>query len=128
MRWLARAAALVLPALVVGGGFVLLQPPLEPTGRAAFVDRRMLVARPAVVVLGSSLARMDVDRAVLASGLGIPPEEIEVITVPNATAAHWYAILKNHVFGLGVRPRLVIVAGALTTMVTPASPTTLSTG
>lgn len=98
---------------------MLLQPPLEATGRAAFVDRRMLVGRPAVVVLGSSLARMDIDRAVLASGLGIPSEEIEVITVPNATAAHWYAILKNHVFGLGLRPRLVIVAGALTTMVTP---------
>jgi hypothetical protein len=119
VRWHTRVAAVVLPALVVGGGLALLQPPMEATGRAAFVERRMLVGRPAVVVLGSSLARMDIDRAVLAAGLGIPAEEVEVITVPNATAAHWYAILKNHVFGLGLRPRLVIVAGALTTMVTP---------
>ncbi len=119
-RFGALALAIVLPLAVLGAGWSALGRPDGATGKALAMDRELLEAGPPdVVVLGSSLARTNVDLDVLASELGIPRRRIALLTLPNATAAHWYAILENRVFASGYRPRLVIMVGALTTMVTP---------
>ncbi len=119
-RFGALALAIVLPLAVLGAGWSALGRPDGATGKALAMDRELLEAGPPdVVVLGSSLARTNVDLDVLATELGIPRRRIALLTLPNATAAHWYAILENRVFASGYRPRLVIMVGALTTMVTP---------
>ena len=116
----ASMLALALPMLVFGAGGWALGRPDGATGKALAMDRELLEAGPPdVVVLGSSLARTNVDLDVLASELGVPRRRIVLLTLPNATAAHWYAVLENRVFAKGYRPRVVIMVGALTTMVTP---------
>ncbi len=118
MRATLRAAGLAI-VLPVGVGFLagwaLLHPP-EEHGFARAFDRRMDEHSPEVLVLGSSLAHRGVDLGVLARELGVPRDRVEMLQLPHASAAHWYAILKNRVYERGHRPRLVIVAGALTTM------------
>lgn len=118
-RLLAAVLAIVLPALVLGWGYHRLQRPARATGKAADFDRKLRVFPPKVLVLGSSLARTDVQIDVLADELGIPRKRVVMLTLPNSTAAHWYAILKNRVFARGYEPELVLMVGALTTFVTP---------
>ncbi|MCB9665357.1 MAG: hypothetical protein H6732_14695 [Alphaproteobacteria bacterium] len=117
---LAVMLALVLPLVVLGMAWKGLQRTGEATGKAIVMERQLRAAgQVEVVVLGSSLARTDVDAATLADALGIPTRAVVMLTLPNATAAHWYAILDNRVFANGHRPRVVLFVGALTTMLTP---------
>ncbi len=112
--------AVLLPLAVFAGAASLLQQPEHAEGRTLAMDRSLRQADEVeVVVLGSSLARTNVDVAVLADGLGIARRNVVLLTLPNATAPHWYAVLKNRVFARGHRPKLVLMVGALTTMVTP---------
>lgn len=120
VRPIAALLAVVLPFVILGGAWVWLDAPTGPTGKALAMDRELLESGPPdVVVLGSSLARTNVDLDVLAKGLDIPRRRIVLLTLPNATAAHWYAVMENRLFAQGYRPRLVLMVGALTTMVTP---------
>ncbi len=112
----AAGLAVVLPlGVVLAAGWALLHPP-EEHGFARAFDRRLDDHPPEVLVLGSSLAHRGVDLGVLARELGVPRDRVEMLQLPHASAAHWYAMLKNRVYERGHRPRLVIVAGALTTM------------
>lgn len=117
---LAVLLAIVLPLLLLAGAWKALQREGEATGKAIIMERQLAAAgRVEVVVLGSSLARTDVDAPTLAEALGVPTRSVVMLTLPNATAAHWYAILDNRVYGQGYRPRYVLFVGALTTMITP---------
>lgn len=115
-RALAIAAAVLLPAAVLGTVWEHFQQPPELSGHAADFELRLAMAPPRVVVLGSSLAHRGVDLDVLARSLGVAREEVVMLQLPHAASAHWYAILKNRVFSGGYRPELVLVVGAMTTM------------
>jgi hypothetical protein len=118
-RLVALVLTVLVPVAVLGGGWALFQRPSAPTGKAAAMDRTLRRSgRTEVVVLGSSLARTDVRVDVLAQELGVPEKDIVLLALPNATAAHWYAILENRIYGNGYRPKAVLIVGALTTMVT----------
>lgn len=108
--------ALLLPLVVMVAAWRgLREPPSDHGYASAFAER--LAGEPVeVVVLGSSLAHRGVDLSVLARELGLGREQVEMLQLPHASTAHWYAILKNHVYAQGHRPKLVIIAGALTTM------------
>lgn len=118
-QWLARGLAVLLPIAILFSAYETLQRPTKPTGKAAAFDRRLAESEVQIVVLGSSLARTDVDPALLASEMGIDRRGVVMLTLPNATAAHWYAVMKNRVFANGHQPRVVLLVGALSTMVTP---------
>ncbi|MCB9682296.1 MAG: hypothetical protein H6733_12585 [Alphaproteobacteria bacterium] len=107
--------ALLVPALVWGAAWQALKRPTVQ-GHAAQLDARLEGHDPQVIVLGSSLAHRGVDTAVLARELGLRQDAIVMLQLPHAEAAHWYAILKNRVYAHGYTPRLVLVVGALTTM------------
>lgn len=112
--------AAALPLMVLAGGWALLQRPERDDGKNLVMERALRQTDTLeVVVLGSSLARTNVDLDVLADGVGVPRRNVALLTLPNATAPHWYAILKNRIYAQGHRPRIVILVGALTTMVTP---------
>jgi hypothetical protein len=111
--------ALLLPTMLFGWGWAKLQRPPRATGKAAGMERKLRGQRPEVIVLGSSLARTNVESELLAQELGLNRKNVTMMTLPNATAAHWYAIMKNRVFANGHRPKAVIMVGALTTMITP---------
>jgi hypothetical protein len=117
-RPLPRLVAVLVPLLALGLAARHITRDAAPTGRALLIDRR-LVDEPAVLVLGSSLARADVLPEVVAEALGLPEGSVEVLTIPNATMPHVYAILAHRVYGNHHRPAMVIVAGALTSMITP---------
>lgn len=119
-RPVAWLLALVIPVIVFAGAWQWFQRPAEVTGKAAAMERTLQRGRrPDVVVLGSSLARTNVRLEVLADELGVHRKKVTLLALPNATAAHWYAIMKNRVFGNGYEPKIVLIVGALTTMVTP---------
>lgn len=92
-------------------------------GAAAAMDHLLAERTPEVVVLGPSYANTDLDPALLAQHLGVPEDEVVLLSVPNSTGAHWYAVLAHRVFGAGHRPRLVVVVSGLQSMLltTPLS-------
>ncbi|MCB9680308.1 MAG: hypothetical protein H6733_02475 [Alphaproteobacteria bacterium] len=119
-RPIAVAIALLIPLAVLMGTYGWFQRPAEVDGKAQSMERSLKKGgKPDIVVLGSSLARTNVRTELLADELGVPRRNVVLLTLPNATAAHWYAIMKNRVFANGYRPRAVIMVGALTTMLTP---------
>ena len=74
----------------------------------------MLAAQnPEVLILGNSLVNNAIDTPQLARTLGVPESKVLMISVPGSISAHWYAILKNHVYSQGHRPTLVMVVGSL---------------
>lgn len=107
---------LLAPILVLALGWWAVQGAQLEKSTADTFDDRLATHPPEVVVLGSSLANRGIDLGVLARELDVPREDITMLQLPHAAAAHWYAVLKNRVFANGHRPRVVIIAGALTTM------------
>jgi hypothetical protein len=105
----------LLPAAVLGAGYVHLRQPPELTGQAAQFDERLAESDAAVVVLGSSLANRGIDVSTLARELRVSESDIVMLQLPHSSSAHWYAVLKNRVFANGHRPRLVLIVGAMTT-------------
>ncbi len=118
-RRIAVAVAVLVPLMLFAWGYQKFQRPAKPDGKAAGMERKLRSQKPEIVVLGSSLARTNVDSEQLAKELGISRKHVVMMTLPNATAAHWYAMMKNRVFANGHRPKVVVMVGALTTMITP---------
>jgi hypothetical protein len=108
--------AALLPLLVLGVGAVHLSSPPDLSTRAVEFDRELAKARPEVIVMGSSLANRGIDLDVLAREVNVPADRLLVMQLPHSSLAHWYAMLKNRVFANGYRPKVVVVVGAMTTM------------
>lgn len=83
---------------------------------ASAMDRLLESRRPRVVVLGPSYANTDVRTDLLAARLGLPRDEVVLLSVPNSVSAHWYAILRYRLFEAGQRPALVVVVSGLQSM------------
>jgi len=83
---------------------------------AAAVDWLLARHDPEVVLLGPSYANTDVRPDIIAARLKIPRNDIALVSIPNSVGAHWYAVLKNRVFGGGYRPKLVVVVSGLQSM------------
>jgi hypothetical protein len=110
------ALSIVLPLLILLGGWGLLRRPAAVSEEVWAFDRQLAVHEPEVIVFGSSLANRGVDLPVLARGLGLPENKILLMQLPHSSLAHWYAMLKNRVFANGHRPKLVLVVDAFTSM------------
>ncbi|MBX2803452.1 MAG: hypothetical protein KTR31_37575 [Myxococcales bacterium] len=74
--------------------------------------RRVVRQGYKVWVLGNSNAHTDVDPVELAAGLGVRPRDIAVLSIPNANAAHWVAMLRT-LRDAAQRPELVLVVSRL---------------
>ncbi|MEQ1508681.1 MAG: hypothetical protein ABMB14_41020, partial [Myxococcota bacterium] len=85
-------------------------------GAAAAMDRVLAARDPQVVVLGPSYANTDVRPELLAARLGVSKDDFALLSVPNSTGAHWYAVLKHRVFDPGYQPKLVVVVSGLQSM------------
>lgn len=112
---LALLAGLALPVAILGGGYSFLVGPSEDRGQVTVFEERLAESEPMVVILGSSLANRGIDMAVLARELRIEESKIVMLQLPHSASAHWFAVLKNRVFGNGYNPRLVLIVGAMTT-------------
>jgi hypothetical protein len=108
----------VLPAAVAAGWWWASTPSWQLDALAQQHHDTVASAQPAVVILGSSLAVRDLDRPTLARALDLPVERVVTLSVPAATAAHWYAVLSERVYGQGVVPERVVFADALASMLT----------
>ncbi len=125
---LARAAALLAPIPALGLLLLGLSAEVDDAreGRnAGLVIGGMLrrdgigkvmqrvVRRPfRVWVLGNSNANTDIDTQTLAELLEIPDESVAVLSIPNANAAHWVAMLRK-LRAAPRRPDLVLVVSRL---------------
>lgn len=85
-------------------------------GAPVAMERLLALRDPDVIVLGPSYANTDVRVDLLAARLGVSKDKIAMMSVPNSTGAHWYAVLKHRVFGGGYRPKLVVVVSGLQSM------------
>lgn len=86
-------------------------------GSAVDAMDRLLASRPPeVLILGPSYANTNVRPQQLAAALGLRPEQVALLSVPNSVGAHWYAILKYRVFEAGYRPKLIVVVSGLQSM------------
>lgn len=84
---------------------------LHADGVAAALDA-VLAQRPRVLVIGNSNANSDVDPVTLARGLAVRRDDVAVLSIPNASAVHFVAILRR-LQGRGWRPDLVLVVSRL---------------
>lgn len=112
----ALVVAILAPALILGWTLLQLREPPSLHGYAEDIEARLAASDPQVVILGSSMAHRGINLDLLAHELGLRSEQVVLLQLPHASAAHWYALLKNRVFANGYRPKLVIVAAAMTTM------------
>lgn len=135
-RVLAAVLAVVGPVLVLAAAWLLLDRYADPEERQAIanagrvlnarvaengdiveiMERMLRQAEPEVLLIGPSYANTDVDPDLLAQRLGLPRDDVLMLSVPNSVGAHWYAILKHRVFANGHRPRLVVVISGMQSM------------
>jgi hypothetical protein len=111
-------AAVVLPLLVLGGGYTLFshRDPGKLSPAAEKMNERLFAAPPDVVVLGNSLAAQSIDTTMLLEGLAMGNASCQVLDVSQSRPPTWYAVLENRVYGNAYKPRLVLVIGLLETM------------
>jgi len=93
------------------------------SGVVATIENVLKEEEPEVIILGNSLSNTDINPGLLARRLGLKKEKVQRFSVPNSLGPHWYAILKNRVYGNGYKPKLVIVLSDLQSLlaVTPRS-------
>ncbi|HMV65804.1 MAG TPA: hypothetical protein PKA64_03050 [Myxococcota bacterium] len=115
-RPLVLLVALLLPILVIGGGWYQLRKASGLSEDAAQFERELARREPEVIIFGSSLANRGVDLPVLARSLGLQENKVMLMQLPHSSIAHWYAMLKNRVFARGHEPKLVLVVDAFTSM------------
>jgi hypothetical protein len=106
------------PLLVLFLAYQILSVPPKLTGDALEFEQELAESDPRILVVGSSVARRDVDMEILAERLGVRPNRMLMLTLPNATGAHFYSVLKNRVYEKGYSPRGVIIVSALGTFLT----------
>lgn len=134
-RWLARILAIAVPLSIVAGSLLVLASErfqsfadaredrnagkvingrvVSSTGVAATIDAKLDKYEPQVVILGNSLSNTDLNPGLLADGLDIPANKVQKFSIPNSMAAHWYAIVKNRIYGNGHAPRIVLILSDL---------------
>jgi hypothetical protein len=118
----ARALAVILPLSLVGLAFARLGTGLSDDARRQLDNagqllngevlkvpvtdaiRTRMSASPRLVVLGNSHANTNVHLITLAPAFGIESREATRLSIPNTVGAHWYAILRHHVFVPGIEP------------------------
>ncbi len=108
---LAVALAVLLPVAMLGvplGWWARPDPPaaLSPT---AIRLEKSLGTDPEVIVLGASKVGTDLDVAVIAEAFASSRQELAPLNLSGTTAPVWYAILKNRVYGLDKKPKLILV-------------------
>lgn len=108
--------AILVPTAILGWTLAQLREPPSLHGYAADIEAKLEGTDPQVIILGSSMAHRGINLDLLAHELGLRTEQVVLLQLPHASAAHWYAMLKNRVLANGYHPKLVIVAGAMTTM------------
>lgn len=113
---IATLLAVLIPAVILGWALIQLRQPVTIHGYAADMEAKLEGTDPQVVILGSSMAHRGINLDLLAHELGLRTEQVVLLQLPHASAAHWYAMLENRVFAKGYHPKLVIIAGAMTTM------------
>lgn len=114
------ALAVLLPLAFVGGYLRLIQPPegaVEVAESARELDQEMAERSaegvPKVLLIGSSHLGRGIEPKALARALGLAPREVHALWRSNMQPPHWYAILKNRVYGNGHEPPVVVVVSTL---------------
>lgn len=118
-RLVHRVAAVLGPLLILLPPLAWWARPTEPTPPDATAQRieKAMASDPDVVLIGASKAWTDLDPALLAKELGLPPGAVGRANMSGSRAAVWYAILENRVFGTGATPRLVVIYGGFESLV-----------
>ncbi len=140
--WLPRVVAVALPAIIVAASVVLLEQArtaddrreianvgqvingrVLDVGTAEYIDRRMKMHEPDVVILGNSLSRTNVLPHALAQQLGLPKQKVQLFSIPKSLGPHWYAVTRNRIYANGHRPKVIIYLSDLQSLlaVTPRS-------
>lgn len=71
---------------------------------------------PRFVAIGNSVTAADIREEALSAGLHAGGA-VKVLTSPGSLAPTWYLVLKNEVFGAGVKPETVVLANPLSNFV-----------
>jgi hypothetical protein len=148
--WVVKALTLLMPALLLGGAaaHVLLvsgegeHGPQQAVDNAGWVlngrrlqrpvneriESDLVEYRPQILIVGNSTAHTNVDPKTIAQELGIPRAEVKVFAIPNAVTPHWYAMLKNRVYGQGHEAPVVVVVASLRSLLSTEPYTDASFG
>lgn len=103
--------AVIAPLVVFGGAYRLLSPAdapeIGPAARA--IDARVRDSGADVVVVGASYAYADINPTILGKALSATGTPAAIVSIGAANAPVWYALLKERVYGNGLRPALVVL-------------------
>ncbi len=84
---------------------------LGPTAQA--MNDQLDAHPPKVVLIGNSHLARSVDPAQLAVGLGLQPDEVQVLFQVSSRPAVWYALLEGRVYANGHEPDAVVIVEPL---------------
>lgn len=112
VRWAPRLVALLIPLVVLTAGAKALfsVPRKGVLSSARVISERLRARPPEVVLVGDSTAYSAVDEAFISEQTGL---EFHSLARQGTGPAVWYAILEQRVFLAGYRPKLIIVAANL---------------
>lgn len=115
IRWFPLLASLVGPAVVLGsaGAWWLREEEWAPSEQVQAMDASLVGVAPDVVVVGSSWAEMNVDRAELARGLDLDAAGVLTLSQRSSYPPIWYAMMKYRLAASEVRPRAIVVLTSL---------------
>ena len=119
-RALSALFAILGPALVLGAAWRewTTPAPWAPNDEVREFDA-LARAKPAdLVIVGPSFARTDLDPDALGRALARPPLRTTRFAQNLASAPMWYALLKERVYGNGLRPRAVVLVATLDYLLT----------
>lgn len=123
-RLVGLIGAVLGPLLVLLLASRALAPEAELRGKAVDHDRAAKARPWDIVVVGASFAQYDIDPELLAQRLGSSQDKALLLCVTASSAPVWYAVLKERVFGNGLKPKLVVlpisIATAMVTRLPPA--------
>ena len=94
------------------------------TSTVEAIAARIQEQRPTVIVIGDSIANNAIAGKRLAEGLKLPSKKVLMLTIPGSISAHWYALLKHHVFATEHRPSLILVVSSMQSMLDPVPTST----
>ncbi|MFH1464285.1 MAG: hypothetical protein ABIO70_07850 [Pseudomonadota bacterium] len=106
-----QGAAILLPVLLLAAAWLLTAPRQDAglSEDARAVEAELRAADPELLLLGASTVHRSVDPEALGPLLDDPPVRVGLLAKGSTMPPVWYVLVKERVFDIGLRPRVVVI-------------------
>jgi len=76
---------------------------------ARLVEQQLLDEQPRVLLLGASTVAEGIDTKIFGAALSDEPVAVSKLCKGGSRPANWYVLLKNRVYGAGLKPEIIVI-------------------